>query len=144
MRGNVLRGGISLLDGDRVLGLGRQIVDDMNHANMCTDGDFALQPIMCGSVAADPAAAMEIHDRRKQIGRISWPNDPHRKGTGRTDWQYEVLYIRAWPAHWNRLERGQGGTRQLGGQALNWRFARDRVDELLCLRVNEGLASKVM
>ena len=61
-----LRRGVGLLDRDRVLGFGGSVVLDEHNCGVRTDGQFADETIVGAGVAEDPAAAVDVQDRREQ------------------------------------------------------------------------------
>ena len=61
-----LRGGVALLDRDRVVGFRRAVVLDEDDGGAGADGELADEPVVRVGVAEHPAAAVHVEDRRQR------------------------------------------------------------------------------
>ena len=71
-----LRGGVALLDRDRVARLGRAVVLDEHDRRAGADGEFADEPIVRPGVAEHPTAAVHVENHRQRPQDVARTDDP--------------------------------------------------------------------
>src|SRR5262249_61875613 len=94
------QGGVGLLVWHRLLGWGGGGVVDEDDDCPRLVGELAVESLVCGFVAEDPAAAMGMEDHRQYVGRLDGPDDTDTNLAGRPAGDHAVVDIR-----WLQLDR---------------------------------------